>query len=786
MKIPWCSDEIYDLAERFRDTCLVEDGSLFSDRLVATPANAARLHASIGTEDHSKRPFMVKLIDQVKSLGDDAIELASNLLTFQLLGEADTGGAKKQEHLGGLLQHLPVALPMDSPLVSALNGGGVANYSVGKNRRDAYLRFVSAFVLDVKGRSKDERRQLFADPWALQAVVSDHRTPRNAMQANAVLHLLAPETFACVVSGSNRRALLERFTNAPGLSDLVDDDRKIFHLSGLIAHQVGDAHFYESPLSEIWQGEADERAEEYTEWAARLLAADAVEAQTFDASLEPLLVEAKEALVASADWLPLLRTAIRSQEARTLPNSAVEGFLTWCTNDSEQAERWLDWMWNGEPEDDEPNFPDLAAGDWTALVAVLALANEDSDAAPFDRGTLTGTLALLRRTPWSTSDYEAGEDPEDVIRDQWFATIEEIRMRLLARGVELRDTLQAVSVAKAVVDGATPESWDAESNAAFAHFREQERADADGPTQPDPVPSLRSASTEDANRLFIPRGWLQETLDLLVERKQLVLYGPPGTGKTFIARYVAQLVAASGGASSMIQFHPSYTYEDFFEGYRPKVADGTLTYELVDGPLRAAAQAAREQPDAMHLLIIDEINRGNLAKIFGELYFLLEYRDQPVRLQYSPEPFSLPPNLLLLGTMNTADRSIALVDAALRRRFFFRELSPTEPPMSNILRGWLQRHGFEPEAADLLDALNEMIPDAEQRIGPSYFMSNPPRQPDLERIWCFSLMPLLEEEYFDAGSDVAARFGLAAVRKSLADAVAIEEDGEVADDDGET
>jgi 5-methylcytosine-specific restriction protein B len=116
-----------------------------------------------------------------------------------------------------------------------------------------------------------------------------------------------------------------------------------------------------------------------------------------------------------------------------------------------------------------------------------------------------------------------------------------------------------------------------------------------------------------------------------------------------------------------------------------------VTFTLKDGPLRRMVDAARKNKDQPHVLIIDEINRGNLAKIFGELYFLLEYRAKAVELMYASEAdlddqtFTMPENLFIIGTMNTADRSIALVDAAMRRRFSFVELHPSQPPTSEVL-----------------------------------------------------------------------------------------------------
>lgn len=167
------------------------------------------------------------------------------------------------------------------------------------------------------------------------------------------------------------------------------------------------------------------------------------------------------------------------------------------------------------------------------------------------------------------------------------------------------------------------------------------------------------------------------------------------------------------------------------------------------------------------MLIIDEINRGNIPKIFGELLFLLEYRLKAVRLQYWPEEsFSLPPNLFVIGTMNTADRSIALVDAALRRRFYFFEFTPQVEPVRSVLAKWLKRYQHDGEAADLLAALNEEIANDEVAIGPSYFMTDPEARPDLERIWLRAIMPLLDEYFYGMKWD-PARFSLAKLRSQV-------------------
>lgn len=276
---------------------------------------------------------------------------------------------------------------------------------------------------------------------------------------------------------------------------------------------------------------------------------------------------------------------------------------------------------------------------------------------------------------------------------------------------------------------------------------------------------LRRATPELASDLHVSQSWLQEAIDLLEDRPQLIFYGPPGTGKTFLAQALAKHIA--GENVRLVQFHPAYSYEDFFEGYRPQEGGG---FVLKPGPLRKMVSQAVEHPQDAHVLIIDEINRGNLAKVFGELYFLLEYRTENVELLYADEEFNLPENVFIIGTMNTADRSIALVDAAMRRRFSFLPLHPSEEPTSGILRSWLRAQGNPPRVADLLDELNRRIVDPDFKIGPSYFMRPAVhREGGLDRTWRTAILPLLEEHHYgemDAPA-VRSRYGLQAVSAAV-------------------
>ncbi|MEU1288848.1 DUF4357 domain-containing protein [Kitasatospora sp. NPDC005856] len=284
------------------------------------------------------------------------------------------------------------------------------------------------------------------------------------------------------------------------------------------------------------------------------------------------------------------------------------------------------------------------------------------------------------------------------------------------------------------------------------------------------LPRVTAALADDL--LVHDLAWLEEVRELLWEERQIVLYGPPGTGKTYLAMRLAEHFGGGPEQVKLVQFHPSYAYEDFFEGFRPTEDPEThdVAFRLTAGPLRELADLASREGNRHlpHFLIIDEINRANLAKVFGELYFLLEYRKKSVRLTYSGDDFALPPNLFVIGTMNTADRSIALVDAAMRRRFAFVELSPRAEPTRGLLHRWLEREQLGPEPASLLDALNDRIGDPDFAIGPSYLMKPGIHADDrLRRVWRTKILPLLEEHHYGEGEDIEARYGLDALRKSL-------------------
>lgn len=260
------------------------------------------------------------------------------------------------------------------------------------------------------------------------------------------------------------------------------------------------------------------------------------------------------------------------------------------------------------------------------------------------------------------------------------------------------------------------------------------------------LPQLKYTLTQCAEDTSREESQLQRWIRTIERKKQAILYGSPGTGKTFIAEKLAQyLISSSNGFSELIQFHPAYSYEDFIQGIRPQSQNEQLTYPLVPGRFIEFCKKAESYP-GLCVLIIDEINRANLAQVFGELMYLLEYRDKKIPLAGSSEPFGIPQNVRIIGTMNTADRSIALVDHALRRRFAFIELCPNY----QVLRQYHQKiTSLQVEGLiEKLQQINQAIADKHYELGISFFLTENLAE-QIDDIWQMEIEPYLEEYFFD-------------------------------------
>lgn len=258
--------------------------------------------------------------------------------------------------------------------------------------------------------------------------------------------------------------------------------------------------------------------------------------------------------------------------------------------------------------------------------------------------------------------------------------------------------------------------------------------------------------------VFITEDKYDSIVSILEKKKNIILEGAPGVGKTFMAKRLAYSIIGSKDTNKvkLIQFHQSYSYEDFIEGFRPI----ENAFELKKGLFYKLCKTAENDIDNNYYLIIDEINRGNLSKIFGELLMLIESdkRNEKLTLAYSEERFSVPNNLYIIGLMNTADRSLALIDYALRRRFSFIRI---EPAFDNekFIKAFNEKFDNDfSNVINIIKKINEAIDDDKSlgngfKIGHSYFCpqlkDRKGNKKDIQDIITYEIIPLLEEYWYD-------------------------------------
>jgi 5-methylcytosine-specific restriction protein B len=716
-------EQVYALADEIRQRCLSRLDSLLSPGTnVWTAAAADELVVHfVNAPDLSSKTFLEKLQTQLADVSPRAIRLMAELAVIYELTPVNVGVPAKRRMVESILAVAGAAGPLPDRVLEAFTGG-VANPGTWyMTRPDVQLTFLIRCVVALTALTDNERTTVTSDPWLFRDLLGSVPLNSGYNQRAALLHLMFPDTFESIVASQDKGRILDFYAERLATRS-SDDDRDMLLLRDALTDGHGEPiHFYRPP----WDGWRTTKTTALG-WLVR-------GAKVHGVDLVPQWLDEGYCSVAFPDVPAISAGTSRAKIAEIVAAALPDLSTQERRSKAGTLDRFLNRIKTGHVVV-TVHGADVFAG----RIAGAAEWFESPDTLSNRRRPVEW---LNAGRPIARADLSAGAQGklsgQNVVSDL---------------GLYADEILELATVEETVDAGETEVPTSALTSPVALEL-------------PDPTKAL-------ADGLFLPLDWLREVIDLLREKGQVVLYGPPGTGKTFIAQALAAfLTETAGGEQRLVQFHPSYAYEDFFEGFRPRPGEtqGSIVFDLVPGPLRRMAALADADPTRPYVLVIDELNRANLAKVFGELYFLLEYRTRAVGLQYSPdEDFSLPRNLLVVGTMNTADRSIALVDQAMRRRFDFVPLFPGQAPLKAMLRDWLAANAIPATAADLLDALNSRLGDPESAVGPSYFMSERARtSAGLQRIWRTAIIPLLEERFAGSGVDVHAEYALATLLNQL-------------------
>ena len=775
-RVTWPGVEsAYAAATAWVDCALRMDGSLFTPgEPVWTRELLGELHRRfLDRPDDTQRPFLEKLEDQLRGSPPEVFQLMGEVLYIHyLLVPANLGTIRS------VLGWSEIPVEIRPELEDGLQFLFI-NPGVGMALIPFQLGTLIETVEQWKELDQERLEHYLQDPWAFKDFLFSRRFT-SALLANnqntggleryLLLHIAFPDTFERALQNAKNR-----IAGAGGFARFIDEetgdvDQKILQIRrGLEAEWGRDFDFYDDDVISLWGNSEPPPPSSWDRFIGRArayMATGRLEEEEINYKLDigQRLTEAREAVLDGADdWAALVKRSIGGNLVFSISQAKLRGWIDdfpddallalqalWAREDLEVAERVFRFC---------RLFPESAArgtGTRMSIISVLLMGLDVERFPPIRVGVFDPAYEL------TGYDSREADWDEAAIYEHGLGFLDRFIEKAAARDLALRHRLDAQSVVWAIT-----REWDDWSG----------DNGTGGRVPPQSRPDLVSLARD----LYVPVSFLQDVALLLRDKGQVIFQGPPGTGKTYVAQKLAETLAGSRDRVRLVQFHPSYSYEDFVEGYRPTMsAERGAGFDLRKGPLLRAADRARNESQYDHYLVIDEINRGNLAKVFGELYYLLEYRDREMSLQYSEEPFSLPNNLYIIGTMNTADRSIALVDLALRRRFYFVEFHPDRQPVRGLLRRYLRDKSPDMEwVADLVDRANGLLrEDRHAAIGPSYFMKENLDEGDMERAWDHSVLPYIEERLFGYDPRRLADFTLENLLGILAASNQVQDDDE--------
>ncbi|MCY4144419.1 MAG: AAA family ATPase [Gammaproteobacteria bacterium] len=709
---------VLEAAQKWKQRCLIEGRSVFGEEPLWSVEHFEELYIHfVQRPDAGNRSFVDKLKDQLANTTPQAKCLWAEITWIFWLLVRSVRRESKIQQIRLAWDWASKQLPLEHWALQDVLSQGVVNpgpaYQI---QRDRELSFVVTLMRSWFALPENERESLLDDPWVFAKWVDSNEGAEKRQFRHVLLFLLFPDEFEPSVVSNHKQKIVQTYGQAAGQSlrvedlDLVGLDKALLATrKHLERENPGDEiHFYDNRFRNEWSNGATlgiSRTSDDEWYSERFGSAD---------------VWLVAAGMGANMWDEFLGLGVFGIPWDYLGD--INGYESKDAIRKKMVEHGI-----GE------NPVNDVLGAWEFLTEVKI-----GDVF-LVRGGLNTILAF--GTVKGNCSYGAGR--------RSFKNIRSVEWQLLDEPISVEHQIAV----KTLTRFTSYKSW-------LRDLFEK----IDGKGEPDPYTIERALDA-----LFLEPTQFQRIVDSIELRKNLILQGPPGVGKTFIARRIAWCVIKQKMSESieMVQFHQSYSYEDFVQGWRPTETGG---FTLRNGVFYEFCKAAEQQPEVPFVFIIDEINRGNLSRIFGELLMLIEGDkrgfEHEIALTYSQpgERFSVPENVYILGLMNTADRSLAIVDYALRRRFAFETLIPafgTEKFREYLMKFELSEDLIERINTNMID-LNEQICGHQDlgpgfQIGHSYFVpETPPRELEnwYQSIITTQIEPLLHEYWFDHPEDV--------------------------------
>jgi len=802
------STPILSAAEHWRAHGLHSNGSIFSTAALWTLDNLHsidRYFVNALTEEEGT--FLEKLKHQMEPADPPAKQLLAEMVWVMLLCPSNITPATKRDQIRTIWDWSTSPLA-DSPWLQdeVLAGIGGAGQGFNQNRWRELVFFVR-FMLEVKKVSEVERNNILNEPWEMAGWIAQIPEANSRQLRHMILYLLFPDSFERIFGSGDRKEIVGRLSEIDNLDvntlPQLKLDQELLSIRRALESRYGtnEIDFYNPPVAPLWRSGGFERFTKDIKREHVIRALEEIDQDTIPADARsttydliegvkrypPKLVlslaskhatgeQFERSLFSGGEASPafaLLRKLGFHIERKDFVSKLLETFLGQAAAADDLSTKaypknyrglqvsvsfgkgnfgkipWISFLGYGQRTSEGIYPVYLFYREIGILILAYGVSETTAPTASWKQLDGVSTVKEYLKQRFSTAPdrygdswvYAAYKIPDDIQADRVTADLD----ALIAKYIAQFSKAGEVPVADVPVT-VSPETL--------------------RPAQLSPPPFTIDQALEG---LFIERERFRAILELWERKKNLILQGPPGVGKSFFCRRLAYALMHEQAPERVgaIQFHQTYSYEDFVQGYRPS-PNG---FKLRDGLFFQFCDRARDDKDRNYVFIIDEINRGNLSKILGELMMLIEAdkrkAEYAIPLSYADgmeDRFFVPPNVFLLGLMNTADRSLAVVDYALRRRFAFVNLDPgfgTSQFREHMIRIGAN-DGLAIRIIERMSKLNLAIAKDTTNLGPgfcighSFFCQKPLNRP-ADDAWYRTIVeteisPLLGEYWFDQPS----------------------------------